>query len=102
MDSLKSWAGRKLMRFNKGKWRVLHLGRNNRMYQYRIGADLMGRSSAEKDLGLLMNNRLEMSQQCALEAEKANGILGCIKKSMVSILSEVILLICSALVRTYL
>ena len=52
---------------------------NNRMYQYRLGTDMIERSSAEKALGVVMNNRLAISQQCVLVAKKANGILGCIK-----------------------
>ena len=76
------------MRFNKSKCRVLHLGRNNHMHQYRLGADLLERSSAEKDLGVLVDNRLAMSLQCALAAKKANGIPGHIKKSAASSLRE--------------
>ena len=53
------------MSFNKGRCTVLHLGRNNHMHQYRLGADLLKRSSAEKELGVLVDNRLIMSQQCA-------------------------------------
>ena len=29
------------MSFNKGRCTVLHLGRNNHMHQYRLGADLL-------------------------------------------------------------
>ncbi|GAB0184978.1 mitochondrial enolase superfamily member 1 [Grus japonensis] len=90
------------MKFSKGKRRVLHLWKNNPRYQYRLGADLLGSSTAEKDPGVLVDNKLSMSQQCALVAKKANGVLGCIKESMASGSKEVILPLCSALVRPHL
>ena len=72
------------MRFNKSKYRVLHAGRNNRMHQYSLGDDLLKRSLVEKDLDILVDNRLAMSQQCVLMTKKVNGILGFIEKSVAS------------------
>ena len=90
------------MNFNKGKCRVLHLGRNNCTQQYRLGGDLLGSSSVERDLAFLVDDKLTMSQQCALVAKKANDMLGYIKRSVASRSREVLLTLYSALVRLHL
>lgn len=57
---------------------------------------------AEKDLGAVMDTKLHMSQQHALVAKEANGILGCIMQSMASRLTEVNPPLYFALVRPHL
>ena len=90
------------MRFNKAKCKVLHVGRGNPKHKDRLGGEWLESSPEEKDLGILVDEKLNMSRQCALTAQKANRILGCIKGSVASRLRQGILPLCSALVRPHL
>ncbi|KAJ7422291.1 rna-directed dna polymerase from mobile element jockey-like [Willisornis vidua] len=78
LDKLEKRTHGNLIKFSRNKYEVLHLAWGIPQCQHGLGYEQIKSSSAEKDLGVLMDER----QQCALTIQKTICILGYIKGSM--------------------
>ena len=68
-------------------------GHNTPRQPYRLREEYPENCLMERDLSVLMDGQLKMSQQCSHVAKKATGILACIRNGMVSKTREVTLLL---------
>ena len=50
------------MKFNKAKFKILHLGQGNPKHRYRLGGEWLENSPEEKDLEVLVDERFNTNQ----------------------------------------
>ena len=102
LNKLMGWATTWQMRFNVEKCKIMHLGGKNMNAIYTLGGEPLGESRMEKDLGVLVDDRLSNGMQCQAAANKANRILACIKRGINCRDKTIILPLYKTLVRLHL
>lgn len=58
------------------------------MKSYRLGSVWLGNSLAERDLGVLVDKKPNITQQCAAAATKGNWILACIHRGSIRLVAK--------------
>ena len=102
LNALSNWATMWQMRFNVDKCKVMHLGAKNMHAFYILRGVQLGESIAEKDLGVLVDHKLNNGKQCQAAVSKATKLFSCIKRGMDSRERDIILPLYKSLVRPHL
>ena len=87
LDNLVCWADAWQLRFNASKCKTLHLGNRNQEHTYSMRKHddtnrvMLDSTEIEKDLGVLVDNELKFTKHVVAQVNKANKILGLIRRS---------------------
>ncbi|KAK4305770.1 hypothetical protein Pmani_022358 [Petrolisthes manimaculis] len=90
------WSEEWFLKFNEEKCKVMHVGRNNPGYSYRLGTTELVTTQEEKDLGIFITNNLKPTLQVSKAAAKANSmsmvvLVGLIRKTFICMDGEMFL-----------
>ena len=103
---MEEWSEKFQMRFHPEKCHVMHIGNNNPRQEYSMSCGdqqhTLDAVSSEKDLGILIDEKLKFSEHINIKVNKANQILGCIKHTFKHINKEIFKLLYKSLVRPHL
>ena len=99
LRKLDEWSDKWLLKFNKEKCKVMHIGRRNMGHNYTLKNTTLSITSQEKDLGILITPNLKPSEQVTRAAASANSMLGRIKRTFTCLDKETLPALYKALVR---
>ena len=81
LTRVQEWADKWKMKFNVGKCKIMHIGNKNPRKVYEMGGTELQTTSAERDLGVTLDDKLDLGKHIKSIVAKANRMLGLIKIS---------------------
>ena len=90
IDKVTEWTEIWKMELNQKKCKVMHFGKNNKQHNYYMTDPItktqttLSKSTAERDLGIIITTNLKSTIQANKADSKANSILGLMKRTFVS------------------
>lgn len=102
LDKLCEWSKTWQLKFNVGKCKVMHFGYSNPHYGYTMEGRELQEVNNEKDLGVLIDDKLMFSSHVATAVAKANRLLGLIKRCFHNVDMKTLRLLFVSIVRPHL
>ena len=81
LNKLIDWSEKWLMSFDTDKYKVMHIGDKNQNLKYKMRDRELDKVKQEKNLGVIINCNLKVSDQCIAASKKANMMLGLISRN---------------------
>ena len=82
INNIYNWSEMWQLGFNLDKCHMLPLGYNNMKHQYNINGNPVEAVREEKDLGVIVDDKLNFHKHILKASKKANSILGCIRRAI--------------------
>merc|ERR1712240_722354 len=99
LHSISSWAKKCKMEFNVDKCKIMHLGNQNIKHTYTMGGSNLTATNEEKDLGVLIDDKLGFDKHIRSIVKKANRMLGLIRIGFSCLDKEIFMNLYPVLVR---
>ena len=99
LDNIKEWATKWKMEFNVSKCKIMHLGKDNPNNVYTMGGIALTETTEERDLGVLVDDKLIFDKHIREIVNKANRMLGMIRRGFDCLDKEVFMNLYPVLVR---
>ena len=99
LNAVLEWAKKWKMEFNVSKCKIMHLGYNNPRISYSMGGSNLEVTEEERDLGVLIDSKLDFGNHIRCIVGKANRVLGMIRVSFTCLNVPMLFNLYTALVR---
>ena len=99
LDNTKRWADKWKMEFNVDKCKIMHLGKLNPRHVYSMDGVELTVTTEEKDLGVLVDDKLDFGKHISEIVKKANRRIGLIKKGFDCLDKEMFMYLYPVLIR---
>ena len=102
LDLLYAWSNKWQMQFDVDKCKVMHIGKRNPFYTYKMNGSKLEEVTVEKHLGVYISNDAKPYVQCQQSYTKANRMLGFVKRNIISRHPSILLNMYKSFVRPHL
>ncbi len=82
LDHLSTWSERWSIPFNIDKCNVMHLGRGNPCFAYKLHNIELKKVDSQRDVGVLVDKGMKFSQHVANQSRRANAVLTQLSKAV--------------------